>query len=107
MIMNFKTFWKETIAGFITKQILLAIVIVVVLSWVALLILDQYTHHGESVKVPDLQGLYEEEARNLLEPYELYPMVIDSVYVKDKPLGTVVEQIPAANSSVKKNRSIF
>lgn len=29
--------------------------------------------------------------------------VIDSVYVKDKPLGTIVEQVPPANSSVKKS----
>jgi beta-lactam-binding protein with PASTA domain len=105
--MDFKTFWKESTAGFIIKQILLAIIIVVVLAWVTLLLLDKYTHHGESVTVPDLQGLYQEEARNILEPYDLYPMVIDSIYVKDKPLGTIVEQIPPANSSVKKNRSIF
>jgi beta-lactam-binding protein with PASTA domain len=106
-MMNFKTFWKESLAGFIIKRVLLALLIVVVLAWVTLLLLDRYTHHGESVRVPDLQGLFVEEAQSLLANYALYPEVIDSVYVKDKPLGTIVEQVPPANSSVKKNRSIY
>ena len=105
--MDFKTFWRESIAGYIVKRILLAIVIVIALAWITLIVLDQYTHHGESVTVPDLQGLYVEEAQNLLENYDLYTQVIDSVYVKEKALGTIVEQIPPANSSVKKNRSIY
>ncbi|MDD4197968.1 MAG: PASTA domain-containing protein [Paludibacter sp.] len=105
--MDFKTFWKESLAGFIVKRILLAIVILVTLAWITLILIDQYTHHGESVTVPDLQGLYIEEAQNLLENYDLYTQVIDSVYVKDKALGTIVEQIPPASSSVKKNRSIY
>ena len=102
-MMNFKTFWKESLAGFIIKRVLLALLIVVVLAWVTLLLLDRYTHHGESVRVPDLQGLFVEEAQSLLANYALYPEVIDSVYVKDKPLGTIVEQVPPANSSVKKS----
>ncbi|MEA4935738.1 MAG: PASTA domain-containing protein [Paludibacter sp.] len=105
--MDFKRFWKESTAGYITKRILLAILLFVVLSWITLIIIDFYTRHGESVTIPDLQGLYVEEAENILANYDLEALVIDSVYVKDKPLGTIVEQIPAANSSVKKNRSIF
>lgn len=105
--MSFKTFWKETTMGYITKRVLLAILIFVVLAWAALIMIDFYTHHGEFVNVPDLQGLYVEDADNILENYELYAQIIDSVYVKDKPLGTIVEQIPSANSSVKKQRSIF
>ena len=89
------------------KRIVLAIVIVIALAWITLIVLDHYTHHGESVTVPDLQGLYVEEARSLLENYDLYVQVIDSVYMKEKALGTIVEQIPPANSSVKKNRSIY
>ncbi len=105
--MDFKTFWKESTAGYIIKRIVLAIVIFVALAWITLIVLDSYTNHGESVTVPDLQGLYVEEAENILEKYDLYSQVIDSVYVKEKALGTIVEQIPPANSSVKKNRSIF
>lgn len=106
-VMDLKKFWKESLAGFILKRILLALLIVVVLSWIALILIDVYTRHGESVPVPDLRGLYVEEADNILHNNELYAQVIDSVYVKEKALGTIIDQIPQAGSSVKKNRSIF
>lgn len=105
--MNFKTFWNESFAGFILRRIILAFLIVVVLSWITLLIIDQYTHLGESIPVPDLRGMYEEEAAGILSSQDLYVQVIDSVYNKNKPLGTIIDQIPAAGSPVKKNRSIF
>src|SRR5690606_10603270 len=84
-----------------------AVLIFIALAWVTLLIIDQYTHHGESVPVPDLQGLYIEEAESILKRSDLRVQIIDSVYVKGKALGAIVEQIPSANSHVKKNRSIF
>jgi len=37
----------------------------------------------------------------------LYPQVIDSVFVRDKKLGTIIEQIPPVNSTVKRNRPIY
>jgi len=105
--MDIKKFWKETFGGFILKNLLIAIGIVIVLSWIALISVDFYTHHGESEIIPDLRGSYVEEAEIILAKKGLYPMVIDSVYVRDKKLGTIIDQIPAANSSVKRNRPIY
>jgi len=105
--MDLKKFWKETFAGFILKNFLIAIGIIVVLSWAALIAVDFYTHHGESETVPDLRGSYVEEAEVVLAKKGLYPVVIDSVYVRDKKLGTIIDQIPPANSSVKRNRPIY
>lgn len=105
--MDFKTFWSNSLGGFILKRVLLAIVIFIALAWAALLWIDFYTHHGESEKVPQLQGLYVEEAELLLENQHLYPQVIDSVFVREKKLGTIIDQIPAAGSSVKQNRPIY
>jgi len=105
--MDFKTFWSNSLGGFILKRVLLAIFIFIALAWAALLWIDFYTHHGESEKVPQLQGLYVEEAELLLENQHLYPQVIDSVFVREKKLGTIIDQIPAAGSSVKQNRPIY
>lgn len=105
--MSFKDFWQNNVIAFILKRIVLAIVLIIAIAWSSLILIDFYTNHGESVPVPDLQGLYIEEAENLLENNDLYAQIIDSVYVREKPLGTIVEQIPAANSSVKKNRLVF
>ncbi len=105
--MDLKDFWKNSLGGFILKRLLLAIVIFVALAWVTIALIDVYTHHGESETVPDLRGLYVEEADLLLNNHGLYSVVIDSVFVRDKKLGTIIEQIPAYNSTVKRNRPIY
>lgn len=105
--MDIKKFWKETFGGFILKNILIAFGIVVALSWIALIAVDYYTHHGESEQIPDLRGMYVEEAQVLLAKKGLYPQVIDSVYVPGRKLGTIINQIPAPNSSVKTNRPVY
>jgi len=105
--MDIKKFWKETFGGFVLKNLLIAIGIVVALSWIALIGVDFYTHHGESETIPDLRGMYVEEAEVLLAKKGLYPQVIDSVYVRNKKLGTIIDQIPGANSSVKTNRPVY
>jgi beta-lactam-binding protein with PASTA domain len=105
--MDMKKFWKETFGGFVLKNVLIATAIVVALSWISLIVVDFYTHHGESEIVPDLRGSYLEEAELVLAKQGLYPQVIDSVFVRDKKLGTIIEQIPAPNSNVKSNRPIY
>lgn len=105
--MDFKKFWNESLAGFVVKRVLLAITIFVALAWITLLIVDQYTRHGEFEVVPDLRGMYVEEAELMLSNQGLYPQVIDSVYVRNKKLGTIIEQTPIPNSTVKKDRPIY
>ena len=105
--MDIKKFWKETFGGFVLKNVLIAIGIIVALSWITLICVDFYTHHGEAEVVPDLRGSYVEEAEVILAKKGLYPQVIDSVYVRDKKLGTIIEQIPAPNSTLKSNRPVY
>ena len=105
--MDIKKFWKDTFGGFVLKNVLIAIGIIVALSWLALIGIDFYTHHGEAIVIPDLRGSYVEEAEVILAKKGLYPQVIDSVYVRGKKLGTIIDQIPAANSTVKSNRPIY
>lgn len=105
--MKFKSFWKNSSIAFVIKNLLIAGAILLIIIKLTTTLLKVYTQHGEKVQIPDLDGLYVEEAREMLEHQDLYPQVIDSIYVRNKPLGTIVEQIPEANSFVKKNRSIF
>lgn len=105
--MELKKFWKETIGGFVLKQVLIALAIIVALAWGALIGVDFYTHHGEAQVIPDLRGTYIEEAQQVLAKKGLYAQIIDSVYVRNKPQGTIIEQIPAPNSTVKTNRPVY
>lgn len=105
--MDIKRFWKETFAGFVLKNVLIAIAIIIGLTWIALICMDYYTNHGDYEVVPDLRGSYVEEAEQILAKQGLFVKVIDSVYVRNKKLGTIIDQIPAPNSNVKNNRAIY
>lgn len=105
--MDIKKFWKETFGGFVLKNLLIAIAIIVAFTWIALFAMDFYTHHGEYEVVPDLRGSYVEEAEVVLAKQGLFVQIIDSVYVRNKKLGTIIDQIPAPNSNVKNNRAIY
>ncbi len=87
---------------------LLAMIIIVLLLYVGTLSwIDSYTNHGEKVIVPDLSELTIDEAATALREKNLKFTVIDSVYMKGKKLGVVVEQTPAAGSNVKEERTIY
>ena len=105
--MDFKKFWNESFLGFLLKRFLLAIVVFVALSWITLALIDVYTNHGEAEIVPDLKGAYVEEAEVVLAEKGLYPVVIDSVYVRERKLGTIIEQSPSPNSTMKRNRPVY
>lgn len=68
--------------------------------------LGAYTRHGSSVPVPKLKGLVFEKAVNMLKTQD-FRYKIDSAYVLDKPPGTVIEQDPDAETSVKEGRTIY
>ena len=102
-----KQFTKDTIWGLIIKNILLAAVVVAILVVVLVLSLRGYTKHGKEITVPDINGLYIEEAKITLSAEGLLLEVIDSTYSNKAPLGTIVEQNPIANSKVKEGRTIY
>lgn len=105
--MDLKKIWKETFGGFVLKNVLIAIGVIVALSWITLFCVDFYTHHGEAEVVPDLRGSTIEEAQVILASKGLRVQVIDSVYVRGKKLGTIIEQNPSPNSNIKTNRPIY
>ena len=95
---NNKVFWINLIA----MPIVVVSVIFGVLHW-----LDTYTHHGESIIVPNINGLPLEEAGKELNKKNLELEVVDSNYVKGMPAGAVLEQKPVAGAKVKIGRTIY
>jgi beta-lactam-binding protein with PASTA domain len=85
----------------------LAAAISLILLLGTLLWLKIYTHHGQTITVPDLAGLTEEEVEDVTSARRLRFEVVDSVFSNEMPRGTVVKQNPGPNSAVKKNRKIF
>ena len=88
------------------RNLIIAIISVVLFILLIFFSLRYYTRHGEGVPVPKLQGLPVEEAIELLEAQGL-EYHIDSVYQIDKAPGMVVEQDPDPGTNVKLNRTIY
>ncbi len=83
-----------------------AIGTVIVVVLIAFFSLDYYTRHGSGIPVPSLEGMQVEKAKELLEQQGFIAQ-IDSVYIGDKPPGTVIQQDPDAGTNVKENRTIY
>ena len=95
---NNRAFWLNLIA----MPVVVIAVILGVLHW-----LDAYTHHGESIIVPNVNGLPVKEAQNEFSKKNLRVEIVDSNYVKGILAGAVLEQKPAAGSKVKIGRTIY
>ncbi|WP_298536241.1 PASTA domain-containing protein [uncultured Algibacter sp.] len=90
------------------KQIILAVVAVVVLCFIILKWLNVSTNHGDFETVPDLKGKSISVAQVELEDNKLVMKIQDSAnYNPDYPKFSVIEQEPLAGSKVKENRKIY
>ena len=105
--MEKKKFWNDHFFGYALKNILIAIAIIVGISWGVFILIDIYTNHGKTESVPNLTGLTLEEAKLILDNHHLKYEIIDSVYTKDKKLGAIVEQNPLPQTIVKPGREIY
>lgn len=102
---------KETLGKFVSKYVLLhllAIMIVVVLSVFGVrYALDEYTHHGEAIEVPELYAMPYVQAMELLTQSGMNVQVSDSGHNKKLPAGCVLMQNPKAGSHVKSGHVIY
>lgn len=98
-----KNFFK--VVGFnVAIMIALVLVILTCLTYW----LNSYTHHNESVVMPNVIGMTDDEAIYYLEKAGLKPMVIDSIYGDaDATLGAVIEQLPEGGLPVKNGRIVY
>lgn len=105
--MDFKEFWKKSNTAFVIKMLVIAVFIGIFLLAGVYVWLRHYTEHGVEVPVPNVCGMYLEEAKIMVEVTGLNVQVIDSTYSNKVPLGTIVEQNPPADAKVKHGRSIY
>lgn len=99
---------KEKLKSPILWGNLLAMAVVtVILFFVVWTWLGIYTHNGEKITVPDVQGKPLADVEYTLEMMDLKAVVVDSVYDHTQPSGTVMSQLPKAGSQVKSGREIY
>ena len=105
--MTFKDFFSLKKNRVFWLNILGMILFVVVVIYGVLKGIDVYTNHGESISVPDVQGMSSEKAIQALAGTQLEPAIVDSCYVSDVPSGTVVDQKPVPGARVKEGRQVY
>lgn len=90
------------------KQILLAVVAVIVLAFIVLKWLKASTNHGDFETVPELTGKSISVAQLELKENHLVMEIQDSAnYNPDYPKFSVIDQEPPAGSKVKEDRKIY
>ena len=93
--------------GFVVLNCVLAAAVVVGLVIGTIHWLRHYTQFGVEIIVPNITGLYPQEAEMTLAAAGLHLAVIDSTFSQKTPLGTFLEQNPRAGSKVKDGRVIY
>ncbi len=90
------------------KQIALAFIAIIILSFLILKWLKYSTNHGQFVEVPTLKGKTLDVVQIELGDRDLLMLVQDSAnYNPNYPKYSVIEQQPEAGSLVKENRKIY
>ncbi len=97
---------------FLTKKkfyihLLLAVILSFVLLWIALWSLDLFTRHGKVYIVPDFTGQTMDQlhADDYDDFFDL--IVIDSVFDRTRPKGSIILQNPYAGAKVKRGRHVY
>lgn len=100
-------FLKFLLSKVFLKNLLIAIIIGIVLIAGTFIWLKIYTRHSQTITVPDLSGLTEEEVGIITDSKSLRYEIVDSIFDKDLPRGTIAKQNPVPGSKVKENRRIY
>ena len=91
--------------------ILLNVLAIVVIGTILVLVtfkwIKSYTLHGQYITVPDVSGMYEEEAKQALAAIGLKYEVLDYKYDKMMVEGGVIEQKPKPGAFVKDGRKVY
>ena len=90
------------------KQLLFAVIAVIILVFLLMLWLKSTTNHGDTIEVPNLAKMQLDKVEDTLDDMDLRFEVMDSAnYNPDYPRYSVIEQVPKAGKLVKEDRKIY
>lgn len=102
------TFLKYLFTKAFLKQLLYAILALIILSFLILWWLRGTTNHGQKIEVPNLAKMSLDDVEDILDENDLRFEILDSAnYNPDFPKYSVIEQIPKAGKFVKEDRKIY
>ncbi len=102
------TFFQFVFSKAFLKQLLLAIVALVILVFLILWWLRITTNHNEKIEVPNLAKMSLDKVEETLNEMDLRYEILDSAnYNADYPKYSVIEQIPKPGKFVKEDRKLY
>ncbi|MBQ6938478.1 MAG: PASTA domain-containing protein [Muribaculaceae bacterium] len=91
----------------IISNLLMMFVILIILFIALNVWLRSYTRHDDLTLLPSVKYLSVEEAADIFKRHNLKYEIIDSVFNDRATPGMIVEQVPAADTKVKEERTIY
>ena len=89
-------------------QLVLAVIVLVVLSFLTMQWLDYSTNQDQRIEVPDLAKMNLDNVEDRLEELDLDFEILDSAnFNPDFPRYSVIDQVPAPGKFVKEDRKIY
>jgi eukaryotic-like serine/threonine-protein kinase len=107
--MNFiyKKYGRNTLGGILITALLAQAIVGVLIVLFFFSYLPRATNHGETITVPNIEGMQVQELDNFLGSKDLRYEVNDSSYSSELPPLAVLKQYPHAGAKVKEGRKIF
>jgi len=105
--MNTKDFFGKFFNVYLLGHLLAMAVVIALLCLGVKFGLEWYTHHGEGIKVPKVEGMLFGDARTLILDDGLKIMVADSGYNKKLPASCILAQNPGEGMLVKSGHTIY
>ena len=105
--MESSEFVKKFKSWYLWKNFLAMAAVVVALCIGVKFGLDVYTHHGESIPIPNIKHKLFHDAEHILENSGLKIVVSDTGYVKNLPPDCILAQSPGAGERVKEGHVIY
>ena len=105
--MEAKDFFGQIFSKFLLGNLLAMVLVVIVLMVGVKFGLDWYTHHGEGIKVPKVEGMLFSNARSILIEEGLNVIVSDSGYNKQLPADCILAQNPGEGTMVKSGHTVY
>ena len=105
--MKTKEFFGKFCSKFLIGNLLAMLLVVIALMFGVKYGLDWYTHHGEGIKVPKLEGMLYSEAYNMIMAEDLNIVVSDSGYNKRLPANCILSQNPGPGTMVKAGHTVY
>ncbi len=84
-----------------------ALIVAAIFIWGIFKFINSYTNHGETISVPNLEGIAVNEVETILKEKSLRYIILDSIYIENADKGVVLEQNPHKDELVKENRTIY